>query len=145
MSTEKKNKKPGYLWAISHHKCARCRTGDMFRARSSYNLKQFMKMNDRCPACAQYLEIEPGFYYGTAYISYAMTVALSVATFVGWWLLVGFSLYGNSVIKWLVLNAIVLVAMQPYLMRLSRALWLSFFVMYNANWRTEKPEDPERM
>ena len=71
----------------------------MFKNESSYNLKQFMKMNDRCPACAQYLEIEPGFYYGTAYISYAMTVALSVATFVGWWLLVGFSLYGNNVIK----------------------------------------------
>jgi hypothetical protein len=116
----------------------------MFKVKSSYNLKQFLKMNDRCPECAQFMEIEPGFYYGTAYVSYASTVALSVATFVAWSVLIGFSLNDNSVFHWIVLNIIVLLAMQPYLMRLSRALWLSFFVHYNMNWKTEMPEDPER-
>ncbi|MBS1918175.1 MAG: DUF983 domain-containing protein [Bacteroidetes bacterium] len=145
MCADKKNNGPGYLWSVFHHKCSRCRTGRMFKVKNAYHLKHFMKMYDRCPACTQYFEIEPGFYYGTAYISYAITVALSVATFIGWWLLLGFSLEDNSVLKWIVSNMIVLILIQPYLMRLSRAIWLSFFVPYNANWQTEKPEDPERM
>ena len=34
-------------------------------------------MNKECPVCGQPTEIEVGFYYGTSYVSYALTVALS--------------------------------------------------------------------
>ena len=145
MCADKKERKPAYLRSLLLHKCSRCRTGDMFQVRSSYNLKQFMKMNDKCPACDQYLEIEVGFYYGTSYVSYALTVALSAATCIAWWVLIGFSLEDNRFFLWMGFNMIALVVAQPYLMRLSRAIWLSFFVKYNENWRNEKPEDPERM
>jgi hypothetical protein len=37
-----------------------------------------------------------------------------------------------------------LIVFQPYLMRLSRAIWLSFFVRYNANWDTEEPDNTPR-
>ncbi|MBN9383563.1 MAG: DUF983 domain-containing protein [Chitinophagaceae bacterium] len=140
----KKERKPGYLRSLLLHKCSRCRTGDMFQVRSSYNLKQFMKMNDKCPVCGQHLEIEVGFYYGTSYVSYALTVALSVATCIAWWVLIGFSLEDNRFFLWMGFNMIALLVAQPYLMRLSRAIWLSFFVRYNENWRNEKPEEPER-
>jgi uncharacterized protein (DUF983 family) len=139
MSKEQKIQRPGYFWSIFHHKCARCRTGDMFQSKSSYNLKAFMKMNDHCPVCNQRLEIEVGFYYGTAYVSYAITVALSVATFVAWWVLIGFSVHDNRLFWWIGCNVAVLILLQPYLMRLSRAMWLSFFVHYNANWQIEEP------
>jgi hypothetical protein len=81
--------------------------------------------------------------YG-AYISYALTVALSVATCLAWWVLIGFSLQDSRFFQWMGVNMILLIAAQPYLMRLSRAIWLSIFVKYNPNWRTEKPEEPER-
>jgi hypothetical protein len=84
------------------------------------------------------MEIEVGFYYGTGYVSYALTVALSVTTFVAWWVLIGMSVNDNRFFWWLGLNITLLVVLQPYLMRLSRAIWLSFFVRYNANWQTEK-------
>lgn len=137
-------KKPGYLWSLLHHKCARCRQGDMFQTRNSYNLQQFMKMHSRCPVCNQRMEIEVGFYYGTSYVSYALTVALSVTTFVAWWVLIGFSVHDNRFFWWLGINIGLLVLLQPYLQRLSRAIWLSFFVRYNANWDTEKPDIMER-
>jgi hypothetical protein len=117
----------------------------MFQVRNSYNLKQFMKMHDRCPACGQLMEIEVGFWYGTSYISYALTVALSVATCIAWWVLIGFSLEDNRFFLWMGTNIVILLIAQPYLMRLSRAIWLSIFVKYNKNWRTEKPEEPERL
>jgi len=102
-------------------------------------------MNDRCPVCHQLMEIEVGFWYGTSYISYAMTVALSVATCVAWWVLIGFSLHDNRFFHWMGTNMVILLVAQPYLMRLSRAIWLSVFVRYNANWSIEKPEEPERL
>lgn len=117
----------------------------MFQTRSAYRLRSFMRMHDRCPVCGQLMEIEVGFWYGTSYISYALTVALSAATCVAWWVLVGFSLEDNRFFVWMVCNMVVLVLAQPYLMRLSRAIWLSIFVKYNAEWRKVKPEEPERL
>jgi len=134
---ENTNKKPGYVWSLLHHKCARCRTGDMFQEKHAYRLKRFMKMNENCPVCGQRMEIEVGFYYGTGYVSYALTVALSVTTFVAWWVLVGLSVNDNRFFWWLGLNITLLIVLQPYLMRLSRAIWLSFFVRYNENWKEE--------
>ncbi|HEY4064172.1 MAG TPA: DUF983 domain-containing protein, partial [Puia sp.] len=112
---------------------------------NSYDLKRFMKMNDKCPVCEQRMEIEVGFYYGTSYVSYGLTVALSGVTLVAWWLLIGLSLNDNRFFWWMGLNMVALLVSQPYLMRLSRAIWLSFCVPYNPNWRTQEPDAPERI
>jgi len=117
----------------------------MFKTRNPYDLREFMKMNDRCPECSQLMEIEVGFYYGTSYVSYAMAVAFSVATCVAWWVIIGFSLDDSRFFWWMGVNIALLILVQPYLMRLSRAMWLAFFVRYNANWRSEKPDEPERL
>ena len=102
-------------------------------------------MNEKCPVCGQPTEIEVGFYYGTSYVSYALTVAYSVATFVAWWVLIGFSLYGNSIIYWLIFNGLTLVPLQPQFMRLSRSLWLSWFVKYDPDWKNKKAAEYERV
>src|SRR4051812_337886 len=78
-------------------KCPRCRKGDMFENKNPWKLNKTMKMNKECPVCGQPLDIEVGFYFGSSYVSYAFTVALSVATFVAWWVLIGFSLYDNRI------------------------------------------------
>ena len=102
-------------------------------------------MNERCPNCNQRTEIEVGFYYGSAYVSYALTVALSVASFIAWWVFVGISIDDNRVFGWLVFNGIFLIVLQPWLMRLARTIWLSFFVKYNPNWKTEPPIETDRV
>ena len=126
-------------------KCPRCRQGDMFVNKNPYNLKETMKMNRYCPVCGQPLNIEVGFYFGSGYVSYALAVALSVATFVAYWVLAGFSVYDNSIFVWLGINAVVLVLCQPYLMRVARTGWLAFFVGYEPNWRSIPPDNPERI
>jgi uncharacterized protein (DUF983 family) len=137
-ANQKKNSH-GYWWGIFNHKCPHCRTGNMFQDYISFRLKRLMKMNDRCPACGQRMEIEPGFYYGTGYVSYVITVAFSVATFVAWWLLIGFSLEDNRIYWWMGINAVLMLVLQPWFMRLSRAVWLSFFVKYDPDWKSELP------
>lgn len=103
-------------------------------------------MNKTCPVCGQPTEIEVGFYYGTSFVSYGLTVALSVATLIAWWVLIGLSSYDNRFFYWLIINAILLILLQPWLMRLSRSLWISWFVKYDPDWEHHNPADfSERM
>lgn len=125
-------------------KCPRCRQGNMFVSRNPYNLKQTLNMHKECSVCKQPFELEVGFYYGSSYVSYAMSVALSVASLIAWWVFIGLSIYDNRFIYWLVFNAVLLLVLQPVLMRLARSIWLAFFVRYNKNWRTQPPERTER-
>lgn len=138
MSSITKDKKHGLLWSVLNHKCPHCREGNIFKDKGSFRLKTFMQMNDRCPECEQMTEIEPGFYYGTGYVSYAIAVAFSVSTFVAWWVLVGISVDDNRIFWWLGTNALFMLILQPYLMRLSRTVWLSIFVKFDRSWKSNK-------
>ncbi len=139
--------KPGYLVSVLGNKCPRCREGYLFKSHNAYALKssEYIKMHDKCPACGQPTEIEVGFYYGTSYVSYALTVAFSVATFIAWWVIIGISIYDNRLFWWLGINAVSLLLLQPVFMRLSRTLWLSWFVKYDPDWRVHQVQDPERI
>jgi hypothetical protein len=43
------------------------------------------------------------------------------------------------------INAFLLVALQPPLMRLSRTVWLAFFVAYSNDWDKGDIIEPERV
>ncbi|MBW7840119.1 MAG: DUF983 domain-containing protein [Chitinophagaceae bacterium] len=132
---------PNYLWSVLHVKCPRCRRGDMFKQPNPYKPlrpKAILDMYHDCPVCSQTFDLEPGFWYGTGYMSYAITVLFSAVTFFLWWLIIGFSLDDNRLIYWIVVNAILNLALQPYFMRVSRLLYLNLFVHYNPNFDTEE-------
>lgn len=120
------------------NRCPRCREGKIYTESNPYKLKSTLKMNEKCPVCGQPTEIEVGFYYGTGYVSYALSVAVCVASFIAWWVLIGFSLHDSRFFWWLGFNAVLLIALQPLLMRMSRTLWLSWFVKYDPYWKERK-------
>lgn len=133
--------KPDFLWSMTHLKCPRCRRGNMFvypRVYSKSGIKNILKIYDHCPVCGQPFDLEPGFWFGTSYVSYAITVLISALTFIFWWLTIGFSLTDDRIAMWLLANSIVILLFQPLLMRLSRWLVLSFFVRYSENWDSEE-------
>ena len=144
-------KRPGYLLSVLTNKCPRCRESFIYKEKSSYKLSSVVKMVDKCAVCGQPTEIEVGFYYGTGYVSYALSVGICVASCIAWWVLIGFSFEDNRFLTWIISNAILLIVIQPPLMRLSRTLWLSWFVKYDPKWRERKPEEhldriiPEQM
>lgn len=88
-------------------------------------------MHKECPVCGQKTELEVGFYYGTGYVSYALTVAISVATFVAWFVLIGMSIHDSRFFYWLGCNMVFLILMQPWVSRLSRVIYLWIFVKYD--------------
>jgi uncharacterized protein (DUF983 family) len=144
---ETKKKKRFYLWSVFTNRCPRCREGKLFLESNAYNLKRNVLMHEHCPVCGQPTEIEVGFYYGTGYVSYAVSIAFLVTTFVAWKLLIGvtFSIDDNRIFYWMGIAFTLLFAMQPLIMRLSRILWLSWFVSYDPNWKEHQAEHPERI
>ena len=127
--------KPGLLASVFTNKCPHCRQGDLFMNSNPYALKTTMRMPEHCPVCGQKFELQTGFYFGTGFVSYALTVFLSGVTFVLWWFTIGMSIHDNKVWWWLGLNAALLIILQPPLQRLSRSIWISFFVRYDSNWQ----------
>ena len=146
MCAATKNKEHGVLWSVVNNRCPRCRQGNLFTHSNAYNLKHNLDMPEHCPVCGQPTEIEVGFYYGTGYVSYALSVAFIVSTFVAWKVLIGmtFEIDDNRMFYWMGTAFVLLFAVQPLLMRLSRSLWLSMFVSYDPDWKTNPLEKPER-
>ena len=141
---ELKRPKPNYYWSMLTMKCPRCRCGPMFKDKNPYKrLKLFhiFDMYDNCPVCNQKYDLEPGFWYGTGYVSYALAVAVSTTTFIAWLVLIGVSTDDNRIFWWLGLNAVLLVVIQPWLMRLSRVIYMRFFVRYDENYEVTKPKE----
>lgn len=136
-----KEKHRGYLSSALGCHCPRCREGKLFKNKLTFRFRRNMEMNKTCPICGQASEIEVGFYYGTSYVSYAMTVAISIASLVAWWVIIGLSTDDNRFFFWLGFNALLLFVLQPRLMRLSRSLWISWFIKYDPFWKEKKPED----
>lgn len=139
MSDKKVNR--GYLSSALSCRCPRCREGELFKNPITIGFKKNIEMNKNCLVCGQPAEIEVGFYYGTGYVSYALTVAISVVTLVAWYIIIGMSTDDNRFFFWLGFNAVLLLLLQPWLMRVSRSFWISWFVKYDPDWKEHRPED----
>lgn len=124
------DKKPSLLPSILKMKCPNCRKGEMFCTPSIFPLKDLLKMPDRCDVCGQKMELEVGFYYGTGYVSYALSVGLLGACFVAYWIILGLSYKDNSIFYALGFSIAIVLFLQPWLMRISRVLYLYIFVKY---------------
>ncbi|MFC4210842.1 DUF983 domain-containing protein [Pedobacter lithocola] len=90
--------------AVIQCKCPRCRKGDIFSG-NAYAFK-LQKTNINCPVCNLKFEREPGFFYVSMFVSYAMNVAeiitIGVASYIlglelvyeNLWYYVGLILFG---------------------------------------------------
>ncbi len=137
---EEKKPTPNLLWSLLSMRCPRCRRGQMFITKNPYKkltLSNILNMHIECPVCRQKFFLEPGFWYGTGYVSYGLAVVISGMSFIGWWITIGISVNDNRVFYWMIFNAVLLLVLQPWLMRLSRALYIYLFIKYNENYEKD--------
>jgi hypothetical protein len=116
--------KDSVLYSVLAEKCPRCHEGDLFVYKNPYHKLAFRKMHSNCPVCGQPSEPEPGFYQGAMYASYG--VSLAIAFFLGGLLLLT-NLTAEAI---LIIVSLVLVALLPWIFRVSRMIWLNIFVSY---------------
>lgn len=123
--------KESMFYSVFKAKCPVCHEGDVYTSKKIYNLKEFDKMHDNCAVCGHKYEIENGFFYGAMYVSYAMTVAFSVATF-----LLTYWFWPNVQYYHFIINIIlVVVILAPITYRGSRLIWMNLFSKYNPNFK----------
>ncbi|MFA6945541.1 MAG: DUF983 domain-containing protein [Pedobacter sp.] len=85
--------------AIATAKCPKCRRGKVFSG-SLYGFN-IQKTNEYCSHCGMRFEVEPGYFYGAMYVSYAFVVAemLNVG-------LLTYLITGNDKSPWLYISSI---------------------------------------
>lgn len=141
-ASEMKHPKPPFLWSLLALKCPRCRRGPVFKHKNPYkklNLNYMLESYDDCVCCGQWYRIEPGIWFGTSYVSYVLMVIISAVSFGLWWLTIGWGPQNWKLISWLVINGLLLLALQPFMMRLSRIIFLSIFVKYDPLYDERPP------
>ena len=120
------------LKAIFKHKCPACTVGDLFVHKNLYSIKKIGEMHDKCPSCAEDFKREPGFYFGAAYVSYAITIALWVAVLVALYVFSWMGLFQFGFLThpklFLITGILTLLILLPVIYRTSRVIWLSLFV-----------------
>lgn len=85
-------------------------------------------MNERCSNCATKYKIEPSFFYGSMYVSYAVGIAFAVAAFV-----IAFLIVGTSLVNTFIAIVATMIIFLPIIIRLSRNIWINIFMNYDPN------------
>jgi uncharacterized protein (DUF983 family) len=131
-----KEKTAGHSLAgsVLSNKCPRCREGKLFTSANPYDLRTTMRMPEHCAVCGQPFELQTGFYFGTGYVSYGLSVLATIVSFLLWFFTIGISVSDDRLFWWLGINAVLLIILQPVLQRLSRSIWIAFFVYYDPSW-----------
>ena len=119
-------KTPSKLYSSLFLKCPRCHKGSLL-AQHPYRLSAMNKVNENCSVCGQKFKLEPSFFYGSMYVSYAIGVAIAVAVVV-LSLLLGFKL---GMLHYFTLITLILVVLMPYIGALAKSVWAHFFIDYD--------------
>ena len=114
------------LYSILFLKCPQCHKGDFLEA-NPYKLSNFNKVKERCPKCGLKYSLEPSFYTGSMYVSYAVGIAVGVAVYV-LTLLFGLDLHVSTLF---ILIVVALILAMPYIAAVSKSIWANMFFKYD--------------
>ncbi|NRD23100.1 DUF983 domain-containing protein [Winogradskyella litoriviva] len=114
------------LYSILFGVCPKCHQESMYVNKNPYVLTDVVKMHEKCSHCNTKYQIEPSFFYGSMYVSYAVGIAFAVAAFIITYNILEFSL----TVAFIAIVA-TLVGFFPVIMRLSRNIWINIFMSYD--------------
>ncbi|MDB2442468.1 DUF983 domain-containing protein [Flavobacteriales bacterium] len=120
-------KKGSKVYSIINNKCPQCHEGDFYLTHP-YNLKLFGVKNENCKLCNLKFEKEPGFFYGSLYVTYAIGFAI----FVTWWItktILFPEMTIDAMVLWMVVIQFVISPMSLYYAKL---IWLNLFVAFKS-------------
>ena len=119
-------KKGSKLYSILTGSCPRCHQESMYVNHNPYKISSLFEMHEKCANCGLKYKMEPSFFYGAMYVSYAVGVAFAVAVFV-----ISFLFIGTSLLTTFISIVATLIVFMPLIIRLSRNIWINFFVKYD--------------
>ena len=118
------------LYSIIKKKCPRCHEGEFFVNDRAYRMKDLGLTHPKCSNCQLNFVPEPGFYFGAAYVSYGLGVALFVATF----LLVYWFVPEPPTWLYVVVMVSATLILAPVNYRMSRIIYINLFHSYSKDF-----------
>lgn len=119
-------KKGNKIYSIIKGYCPKCHEESMYKNTNPYVVKEVLKMNETCSNCHTKYKIEPSFFYGSMYVSYAVGIAFAVAAFI-----VSYVLIGTNLNIAFISIVGTMIFFMPIIMRLSRNIWINIFMKYD--------------
>ncbi|MBF4518699.1 DUF983 domain-containing protein [Flavobacterium sp. ANB] len=119
-------KKGSKLNSILTGSCPKCQNESMYSDKNPLHLTKVLKMNENCSHCGLKYQIEPSFFYGAMYVSYGLNVAVGIAAFI-----VSFVFFKTTIEQSFIAIVISLIVLFPFVLRLSRNLYINMFVSYD--------------
>lgn len=114
------------LYSIFTGTCPVCHKGELYVERNPYKFSETLKMHEKCSNCGVKFKIEPSFFYGAMYVSYAVGVAIAVAVFI-----IAFFFIGLDRDYTFLAIILTLVLLLPLILRVSRNIWINFFFKFD--------------
>ena len=123
-------KKGSKLNSILTGSCPKCQNENMYKEKNMLKLTKILSMNEYCGHCGLKYQIEPSFFYGAMYVSYALNVAIGVAAFI-----VSYVFFNSSMKQAFIAILLSMIVAFPYILRLSRNIYINLFVTYDENFK----------
>ena len=124
--------KPMLIPALLTMKCPSCRKSSVFVNKSVFPLSKCLELKDECEVCGQKMKSESNNGGG---INYALTMMLFFLNLLWYWPIFGLSYRDYSVFYYLAASTLVVILVQPWLMRLSRMVYLYLYVSFGTTKR----------
>ena len=118
-------KKGSKLYSILTGTCPKCQEESMYQDKNPLHLSKLLKMNEKCSHCGLHYQIEPSFFYGAMYVSYAMNVALGVAAFI-----ISYVIFNSNLKTAFAVILISTILLYPFVLRWARNIYINMFVSY---------------
>ncbi|MCF4100121.1 DUF983 domain-containing protein [Gillisia sp. M10.2A] len=113
------------LYSILTGTCPVCQEESMYVESNPYKLGRIFDMHERCSHCQTKYKIEPSFFFGAMYVSYAVGIAFAVAAFI-----ISYFFLGGGLVTTFIAIIGTLIIFMPIIMRLSRNIWINMFLHY---------------
>jgi uncharacterized protein (DUF983 family) len=121
-------KKGNKLYSMITGVCPKCHQESMYVNKNPYILSEALKMHERCSHCKTKYKIEPSFFYGAMYVSYAVGIAFAFAAFI-----ISYGVFNSSRNTAFISIVLTLIICFPIILRLSRNIWINMFMKYDKN------------
>jgi uncharacterized protein (DUF983 family) len=126
-------KKGSKLNSILTGSCPKCQEESMYKEKNPYKMGKVFDMHETCSHCGTRYQMEPSFFYGAMYVSYAVSIAFAVAAFI-----ISNVFIGLGLIHSFIAIVLTLIFTFPIILRLSRNIWINMFVHFDKDWKEKK-------
>ena len=114
------------IYSIFTGSCPVCQSHSMYTTQNAYRFSETLKMHEHCSHCQTKFKIEPSFFYGAMYVSYAVGVAIAITAFI-----LSYFVFGLNRLPTFFVITGTLIVMLPIILRISRNIWINFFFKFN--------------